>query len=56
MPVPIFLNLPLIVWMGAIQIMLGATNNERIDAEPESEFAHFKTKEKVVRFPKSLVA
>ena len=54
MPVPIFLNLPLIVWMGTIQIVLDAMHYERINALHISDPAHLTTN--VVSFPNSLVA
>jgi hypothetical protein len=41
--------------MGTIQIALDV-HNERIDAEPPSDFGRFTTNEKVVRLPNPLVA
>ena len=54
MPLPIFLNLPLIVWMGTIQIVLDAMPYERMDAKHMPDPAHFKTSANVVPFPNSL--
>jgi hypothetical protein len=56
MPVPIFLNLPLIVWMGTVQIVLDAMHAGRMDAEHMSDPAHFTTNVSVVPFPKSLAS
>jgi hypothetical protein len=56
MPVPIFLNLSLIVWMGTIQIVLDAMHDGRMDAQHGSDPAHFTTNEKVVPFPNSLAS
>ena len=54
MPVPIFLNLPLIVWMGTIQIVLEAMHDKGMDVQQMSDPAHFATN--VVPLPNSLAA
>jgi hypothetical protein len=56
MPVLIFLNLPLIVWMSTIQIVLDAMHDERMDAQHLSDPAHFTTNANVVPFPNSFAA
>jgi hypothetical protein len=52
MPVSIFLNLPLIVWMGAVQIVLHALHDERLGAQrvpdPDDLLANRKN---VIAFP-----
>ena len=52
MPVSIFLNLPLIVWMGAVQIVLDAMHDECLGAQrmpaPDDLLTN---RENVIAFP-----
>jgi hypothetical protein len=52
MPVSIFLNLPLIVWMGAVQILRDAMQDERLGAQRMPDPDDLLTnRENVIAFP-----